>query len=114
MLRAVGRCDIEVVVAQEGHSTGGLAILQFAFVTVALVGVEVHRFAFDDVARLAVYDAGRLLVSIDEFVAFPAQLPSLGVELCGILSAEVQLFEREELLCHELTCCHDSEECEEL
>ncbi len=72
MLRSVGRLDEQVMVAEEGDRSGGLAELQLSVVAGALLCVEVHGLAFDGLARLGVHHEGRLLGGIDEAVAVPA------------------------------------------
>ena len=111
MFGAVGSQDEQVIVAQEGNSAGSLAEFQFPVVSRTLVCVEVDRFAFDCLARLGVDDDRlRLVGSIDESIPVPAQLPSFGVELRSILSAEVEFFECEELLGEEGTGRGEHEE----
>ena len=63
--------------------------------------VKVDSFSLNHFACCAVDDGSRLRGGIDEEVIFPTQLPALRVELCSILPAEVEFFEREELLGHE-------------
>ena len=111
MLRSVGRCDPQVLVAEEGDCSGGLAILQFSFVATAFLCVEVECFARYFLTRLGVDDRGcRPVGCIDEFVAFPAQLPALRAELRGVLAAEVEFLEGEEFLSKEVAGRGEHEE----